>query len=243
MDCDTLTRYLDLYLDGELAVEERAEVESHLRGCTPCRDAAGAEARFRTAMQQTLLAVRAPRSLHEQVARRIRDRRALAEPQPRVFVLAYAASLLMVVGAAYGGWVAVTRTADPADDAIAAHAALDGSEVFGDSKRVGEFLKVRAPFGFRVPIAERDGVRLVGARVTRLGSVPAIVYLYDVEGRQVSVAQYPTAEGAAGNLKLDHRDGYMVATWRDGDLTHTVVGDVPDREVSRVIPAAWAPAP
>ncbi|MBM4394818.1 MAG: zf-HC2 domain-containing protein [Deltaproteobacteria bacterium] len=238
MECEVLGRYLDLYLDGELAVEERAEIEAHLRGCESCRMAATHEARFRTAVRHAMLGVRAPRSLHEQVARRLRSR---ADEAPRVgMVVAWAASIAVVIGVAFGAST-VLGPADPLDDAVAVHAAASGSEVWGDAARVTGFLRERAPFTFRVPIEDREGLRLVGARVTRLGTSPAIVYQYDLGGRRVSVAQYPLSDPARpGGLRMDQRRGYTVATWADSGLEQAVVGDAPEQEVMRIIPASYS---
>jgi len=238
MNCDVLGRYLDLYLDGELALEERAEVEAHLRACEQCRQAATHEARFRAAVRHALLTVRAPRSLHEQVARRLRAR---ASEQPRFnMALAWAASIAVVVGVGYGG-VVILSSDDPLDDVVAVHAASSGSEVYGDMEHVNAFLRQHAPFTYRVPFVDRDGLRLVGARVTRVAALPAIVYLYDFKGRRISVAQYPLSDPAQpAGVRVDHRDGYTVATWRDSGLQQAVVGDAPDREVMQILPAAWA---
>ena len=238
MNCDVLTRYLDLYLDGELAVEERAEVEAHLRACEDCRGIASIEARLRAAVRHALGAVRAPRSLHDHVARRLRDHGRWSESQ-RTMVLAWAAVALVVIGVGYAATMVVMPGRDPAADAVAAHVAATDSEVWGDRGHVTDFLLAHAPFAPRVPIEDREGVRLVGARVAQLGATPAVVYLYDVGGRRVSIAQYRSAEDQGPSMTLDHREGYAVATWRDRDLTQTVVGDLPDHEVRQFIPASF----
>ena len=36
IDCERALRQIELYLDGELGGFERAEVEEHLSGCSPC---------------------------------------------------------------------------------------------------------------------------------------------------------------------------------------------------------------
>ncbi len=237
MDCETLLRYLDLYLDGELALEERAEVEAHLKGCLDCRDAASAEVRFRTGLRQALLSARAPASLREQVARRLRQE-ASATGQPRFLpTLLAAAAVLLIAVVGYGALSLWSDFGDPVGDVVEAHRVSSDSEVFGDREKVMEFLRTHAPFAFRVPIPDGPEARLVGARVTRVGASPAVVYLYDVGGRRVTIAQYPRA--AEPGLRLDRREGFVVATYGDQGLTQTVVSDLPDGEVRRFLPASY----
>jgi anti-sigma factor (TIGR02949 family) len=237
MDCDALMRYLDLYLDGELAPEERAEVDAHLRTCPGCSGIATAENRFRGLVRQHLQSVRAPRSLRNAVQERLVERRRGA-PATWMPPLAYAAAVAGIAVLGYAVIATYPKAPDPVLGAVAAHVAVSAPEVSGDREQVESFLRTRAPFPYRLPVAERDDVRLVGARVTRLSGVPAVVYLYDAGGRRFSVAQYLPPEGAEPPAaRLDHRDGYTVATYPEGGLVQTLVGDLPDGEVSRIVPA------
>jgi len=239
MDCDAIARYVDLYLDGELAIEERAEVEAHLKTCGPCRAAATMEARFRTGLRQALLGLRAPGSLRQQVSRLMRDSQESTRPR-FALTLGYAGAVVVMAVVGYAVVAAMWRSDDPADSAVAAHVASSDTEVYGDVAHVAAFLGKHAPFTFRVPIQDRDGVRLVGARVTALRDTPAVVYLYDVGDRRVSVTQYPyRPDSQDPGLKVDRRSGYTVATYRDHELMHTVVGDLPEPDVSHIIPASW----
>jgi len=241
MDCNVLSRYSDLYLDGELALEERTEVEAHLKQCSECRDAVTAEVRFRQRVRESLLAARAPTSLREQVARRIREERGRLD-RPRFFpTLSYAVAVLMLAVMGYAVFFLMESPPDAADSAVAAHMASSDSEMFGTSAQVQAFLEGNAPFRYQVPLEDREGVKLVGARVTRLGPRPAVVYLYDVAGRRVSVAQYQSAPARGRpRLKMDRRSGLVVATYGDDRLTQTVVGDLPEPEVKRFIPASFS---
>ncbi len=241
MDCEVLSRYLDLYLDGELALEERAEVEAHVRTCDECKTAISLETRFRAALRQSFSTIRAPGSLHEGVARRLREHRAGSRTPAWGPSLAYAATLLVVAGAGYAFLTMTASPPDPASSVVAAHTASSGTEVYGDVERVSTFLKEHAPFQAHVPIGDREGLRLIGARVTQLASgTPAIVYLYDLGGRRMTVAQYPAPEGAApSGVRLGRQDGLTVVTFPEGGLVQTLVGDVPEREVPKIIPASF----
>ncbi len=240
MDCETLARYLDLYLDGELALEERAEVEAHLKGCPGCQEAAAAEVRFRTGLRQALLSARAPASLREQVSRRLQQEVSAAGNARFLPALLAAAAVLMIAVVGYGVLALWTVPEDPVQDVVEAHRVSSDSEVFGDRDQVLGFLRAHAPFRFRVPVPDGEDARLVGARVTRFGASPAVVYLYDVGGRRVTIAQYPAPDTGPGpGLRLDRRAGFVVATYGDQGLTQTVVSDLPDREVRRFLPASY----
>jgi len=238
MTCETMARYLDLYLDHELAVQESAEVETHLAGCETCRRAATLETRFRGTVREALCSERAPRSLHDQVILRLRaehmETRARWVPR-----LAWAAGLAAL---AAGVWLVVgspINVPDPADRLVADHEAASGTEIYGDATRVASFLKERSPFATRIPIADREGFRLIGARIAKWDDTPAVVYLYDMNGKRVSVAQYPSsAAKSPSRLRVDDRSGYVVATYQDGDLVQTMVGDMPPSVVPSVIPAS-----
>lgn len=239
MDCSSLSRYVDLFLDDELADAERAEVEQHLRGCEPCRDAVNRESRFRASLQQAMRAVRAPNSLRDQVAARIRE--AGAPRVPRwVPTLAYAAGVAAIAALGYAIVANTLSTPGPEQRALAIHQESQNTEVLGDRGRVESFLRARAPFAFRLPVADSDQVRLVGARITRLDGVPAVVYLYDAGGRRFTVAQYPAPDGwRPGPARVGRSDGFTYATYGDSGLVQTVVGDLPEPEMSRIVPAAW----
>lgn len=239
MECDSLSRYVDLFLDDELADAERTEVEQHLRRCEPCRDAVNRESRFRSSLQQAMRAVRAPNSLREQVTARIREG-AVARTPRWVPTLAYAAGIAAVAALGYALVATTMSSPEPEQRVLAIHRESRDTEVLGDRGRVESFLRARAPFAFRLPIQESEGVRLVGARIARLDGVPAVVYLYDAGGRHFTVAQYPAPSGwRPGPARVGHRDGFTVATYGDSGLVQTVVGDLPEREFSRIVPAAW----
>jgi hypothetical protein len=176
----------------------------------------------------------------EYIVRRLREHRSPFRSTAWGAPLAYAATLLAVAGAGYGVLDLTGAPPDPTSSVVATHNAVTGNEVYGDVELVSTFLKEHAPFQTLVPIGDREGVRLIGARVTRLGGgTPAVVYLYDVGGRRMTVAQYPAPEGGApSGLRLGRQNGLTVATFPEGGLVQTLVGDVPEREVPQIIPAS-----
>lgn len=235
MDCETFARYVDLYLDGELVGEDKVDVEAHLRACEACRDSVRREVRLRAEVRQALLSTRAPSSLKAVVLHRVREE---SSRGVRYFPALFAVAVVVLVAVASYGYLALNAS-NPIDEIVEVHKTSSGREVFGTSEQVLDFLRTHAPFPFRLPLAEGDGIRLVGARLTEVGGVPAVVYLYDVRGKRVTVAQYPSSTPTT-TLHVDQRAGYVVATFGDNGLAHTVVSDPPWHEVKRFLPASFS---
>jgi mycothiol system anti-sigma-R factor len=52
-DCERVLRQIELYLDGELVARERAEVEEHLGGCSPCMGHAEFQRKLKEMLRDT----------------------------------------------------------------------------------------------------------------------------------------------------------------------------------------------
>lgn len=238
MVCEEAIRYEDLYLDGEMAPEERLRMEAHLAACLACRTRMAEWIRIRSIVRQRMGEVRAPASLRETLTHRLRRER--LKDRRRVVALALAASLVLAVPLAGFLWDRSERPIPLEDRAVAAHLAIAGPEVQGDRATIESFLQDRVPFPVRVPLPDQPGVRLLGARIARVGTQPAVVYLYDASGHRISVTQYaPAEEGLPPGPRLGRRDGLTVLTYPAEGLVQTVVGDLPESAVTGIVPAAW----
>lgn len=233
MDCENFFRYMDLYLDDELAEEERASLEVHLASCEECRRRLSAEVEFRSELRKALSKVRAPEDLRTRVQRRLEEAREQKVSWHVPLLSVVAVILLAVVG--YGVLSMEKATGDKTEEVISLHKEATSREVYGTIEEVVSFLKDHAPFTFKLPFKEGPGVRLIGARLHHIGSIPAIIYLYEIAGRRVSVAQYP---GDGHEVRLVRHSDLTVATFASEGLIQTLVGDIPEHEVRRFIPAS-----
>src|SRR5687767_6205773 len=110
-DCATIDPLITLYIDGEIAAADRDLLEQHLRACLACRTRVSRERAVRDlvgARRQALHAGCASLSLHARCAAAGRDAGRVQAPRPaaatwrsRVAPLAIAATLVLVVGAAF----------------------------------------------------------------------------------------------------------------------------------------------
>jgi anti-sigma factor RsiW len=95
-----------------------------------------------------------------------------------------------------------------------------------DSLEVAQWLTERLPFAVQVPIFPQ--ARLVGARVLVVDRKSGAVLEYSVRDVVLTYYVFP-GEAAAGprQIQVASRDGYRVASWHDGGLTHALVGTLP----------------
>lgn len=70
LDCREALHRIYHFLDGELTVERRSEIELHLNGCSPCLDMFGFEAELRKVVACKCKET-APDTLRERIAEAI----------------------------------------------------------------------------------------------------------------------------------------------------------------------------
>ena len=74
--------------------------------------------------------------------------------------------------------------------------------------------------GLEPPVQERDGRRLLGARVDGRGLVSTVVYDYDIEGSRVTAVQsiLPRGWGSQGRFyNVERHDGFTVVTFQQSE--------------------------
>jgi mycothiol system anti-sigma-R factor len=75
-DCSTIMRLMDAHLDGELGVKESIRVQTHLQGCSDCRETALVENAFRDLVRKHVAPTPAPDSLREDISAALARERA-----------------------------------------------------------------------------------------------------------------------------------------------------------------------
>jgi anti-sigma factor RsiW len=239
MTCENFYRFLDLFVDGELSPEENAEMVGHLQTCDRCRALAEAEILLKQKIKDAFIAKKAPNSLRLQV-QEVVSKEMSRFWRSRVFwggalaVGVSACALVLLFFLNIGD-----KSEDLSDLAVKNHEEVIGQEVFGDPQKITKFLETHAPFKFKIPFEPSASLNLVGAKITNLGSKPAVFYFYDVHGKRLSVAQYPQKKPKPAAPRVFRKKQYLVATYDDNGLGHTVVGDMPESEVLNFLPARF----
>ncbi len=199
-DCARTGERLTAYVDGVLAVAERAEVERHLGACRPCRDRAAGERAGRMLLRRragALLAEPLPLGLRSRceviVAAQVSPDAARAWWRPRVVPL-----LLTVVLFVFTASAVISLVTRRSDAVMAAQLTADHSRCFRlfapPAGTVVEAAAVeqmfRDQYGLEIhvpPSAPEEGIELVGARRCLYGDGLIPHVMYRVRGQEVSL--------------------------------------------------------
>lgn len=251
MDCREFQQYIYLYLDGEFGEKESLGMEEHMRACIACRRQVSSELQFLRVVKESLSGEQMPQKRKLRV-----EGAARAALHPAMEMSTFWRIGIMVPGAAAAALLLFVvlkgyQSGEPSDElfireSLAAHESSLPSEVEGNEEQIVSYLRDRAGFLPSVPL-RHDDLRLVGARVDRVGSIPAVVYRYDYTGRPVSVVQYDPGGMAVDKIPawtnsqrdLVKRAGYGVSLFKSGGHLNALVGDLPDKELLKVTPVSY----
>jgi anti-sigma factor RsiW len=253
MDCAELLRTLDAWVDGELDASEDAQATDHVARCERCR---GEAERARSARQVLRASLRgaigpeatpAPEALRERIHLALVDdrrplwRRALA-PLPIAAAAACIAGVLLVLLTHAGP--------DPlVEESIAKHTRELPLEVTAASvgpESVARWFAGKLDFNASPPRFRHDGVRLVGARLSHIQDRPAAYVLYEAPHAHMGLFILDDPQrrfGAAGRIvqigpstvRLVNARGFNVAVWRRDEIVYSLVSDLDEADLARLV--------
>jgi len=261
-DCGDVERLLEPYLDGEFDVAERAGLEDHLSTCARCRHAVAEAMSFRSAFRAKLreatapgtAAGTAPDSLRRRISESLDGEqspalswwRRLLTPLP-VGALAACVAGALVVFAGH-------RSTDLLiEDAVRKHARdlpLELSAASVAPESIPGLLASKLDFNPRPPTFQaRSGVRLVGARLAQLREWPAAymgyqtpqgqvgLFIIDDPERRVGEPGHEVRAGSA-TIRVINARGYNVAVWRRDEIVYSLVTDLDEADLVRLVETA-----
>jgi anti-sigma factor RsiW len=260
-DCDDIERLLEPYLDGEFEQDDRASIEAHLAGCPPCRGGVSAAMAFRSELRARLREALAPGTqagtAPDSLRRRISVALEAEEARPATWwrrvlsPLPVAAMAACVAGAlvVFAGH----RATDPlVEEAVRKHARdlpLELHTAAIAPEVIPSMLASKLDFNPKPPPFRSEGMRLVGARMAQLHEWPAAYMRYDtprgpvglfiIDDPKHRVAEegHPTRIGPATVWVMNMR-GYNVAVWRRNEIVYSLVSDLDEADLVRLVETA-----
>jgi len=249
--CGEIKRFAHAYIDGEFDSSERVLFEEHLSECDSCREDIQGLAVFGKAVRERAAAPRLSADARTRISARVHAE--MNRTSKRFFLMpsAAAAAVVMALGAffLYQGWQAPNQLSHIVDESIAAHEASLPSEVEGSGEAIKGYLASKEEVAPEPPLQESEETRLLGVRLTRIGKSKALLYRYLHNGRNISVVQLPktrsnnadlpgpTSKEPARVVFTGARNGHAVTTFESAHFTNTVIGDISEPELLKLVPA------
>lgn len=259
-DCESIDPLITPYVDGQLDEPDRRSVDEHMQACPPCQSRIAAERAVHDlihASRNTLASECAPRTLHARCSElatgardvadgargsraaadaRLKPRAPLAAWRSRLAPLAAAASLVLIVGAAFLYQLTSSSARVMAAELAADHVkcfALNGLLQTRESPAAVES-SMLSSFGWRMRLPEeasKAGLELVGARPCLYGEGKVAHIMYRHGGEPVSLFMLPKTARAAELVQVL---GHRAAIWCVNDRTFVLVAREPRENVERM---------
>jgi anti-sigma factor RsiW len=245
MDCGETIRSLDAYLDGEFDAREQVEVAAHLSACQGCRTRADGAARARALLRAKLREAMGPGAAAGTAPEALR--RLVLSPVPVGALAACALGALMVV--------ASHRIEDPlVEDAVRKHARdlpFEVNAAMVAPEAIPGLLGPKLEFNARPPPFQAQGLRIVGARLSHLQDRPAAYIRYELPNGRASLFILDDPDRRMGEsgrevrlgprtVRVINARGYNVAVWRRNEIVYSLVSDLDERDLVRLVETAQA---
>ncbi len=255
MNCRDVDALLPAYVDGELVGTDREDVDVHLAGCSACRSRVDFDRAFKRRLRQAVAErdgrETAPASLRSSLLANI-----AAEPPPgrpsfasRAARPAAAFALAAACAAFYLHQTSTrNRTAPFIASAVAHHQRELPLEVTdGQLPVIQGWFKGKVDFApSRIPTLAN--VSVIGARLSNITDRQAAYVAYGAPGGRGRVSLFvfdaPELE-VEGAHRIRNRDvlianqqGYNVAIWKDKEIAYSLVSDLSEEDILRLVSAA-----
>jgi anti-sigma factor RsiW len=242
MRCEDARDLVGPLVDGELADQQRRELEIHLASCPACTELADD---YRSIGRQLRAGYqRAPAALADTIRSTLaREGPTVSHSAPnRRQVLQRAAVLLLAVGAtAFLTWLLAQNHAEQAlieRDVVVAHIRSLIQEApiqvaSSDSHTVKPWFNGRVDFAPQVKDLAADGFPLAGGRLDVIGDRRVAAVIYKRRQHLINVFMWPTA-GIDSPARALASKGYNLLTWTAGGITYWAVSDLNAAEMTEL---------
>ena len=251
MDCSEIERLLPAYADGEVVEGEGAVVDDHLAACERCRAEVAAQAEFRAFLQAKVGTggVAAPELLRARIRRDLDVETTRRQAGRFVAYLGVAAGIAVVASGGYVLAGAPERVEPEAlvAEAVEKHARRLPVEVTPASGDGGGWFRDKVGFHLQVPrFRSADAPRLVGARLANVRERDAAYLVYGDEptgrmtllvypGEGLALPDGPRRQVNGHEVVMANRKGYNVAMWSQRGVVYSLVSDLDERDVLRLV--------
>jgi anti-sigma factor (TIGR02949 family) len=245
MQCAEVQRFIDAYIDGEFADEDRAELDRHFEACESCRAEAVRQQKWKSLVRARLARPSAPYGLHARIERALDAETA---PAPLWRRISWRVGPAVLVSAALAALILQVK--EPPSSPLFQASILDHTrnlpvEVASPNPdEVANWFQGKVDFPVRPPRFGANA-QLLGGRLERFGTHHAAYLVYNVDGRKVSVVVFDPNDlpfEAPQRVVVQNRQvymvverGYRVAAFRDQGVGYAVTTDFDEPRVVQMV--------
>ena len=245
MECAEVQRFIDAYIDGEFADEDRAEMDRHFAECEACRAEARRQQHWKSMVRARLARPAAPYGLHARIERALDAETA---PPPLWRRISWRIAPAFVAAGLLAMLIIQAQPQSPSPllhQSILDHTRNLPVEVASPNPdEVGHWFQGKVDFPVRPPRLGAEA-RLLGGRLVYVGSQYAAYLVYEVQGRKVSVFVFDPGDQpmyAPRRVVVENRQvymgverGYHVALFRDQGVGYAVASDFDEPHVIQLV--------
>lgn len=239
MKCEEAGRFLDAYLDSELELSRRRELEQHLKICPSCWSLVRERREFRFFFRASAPTYKAPPALRAKVlamARREKPKLTFSLlPQPWVYAAAaFVLSLSLALNILFpdvGKEVSRQAVLRHSRSVSADHLVDIAS---ANPQVVKSWLTARLDFSPPVVGFPASGYYLLGGRLDVVLNRPVATVVYKNDKEVVTLFCWPPKKEhlATGNHLIE---GYHVCTWSNAECNYILISKLSDRETGEFV--------
>lgn len=255
MNCQHFEEYLSSYLDGEVPLEERKEIEDHIESCLQCRGRLEEERRIKVLLEKKIPRVRAPQVLRERILAGIETTSGgffakafslfTTKPFPATAAATSILGIVLVLGLLlYLRHEPPLQAAPILIESVNNHITAFSQEspvdiISSNTDLVSEWFRGRVSIPVHVPRFE--GWTLIGGRVCHISDrrVATLCYkkagyrlsLYMGEGSGIQLKGMKERRVEGRSFQTGSHMGYNGLFWKDGDLLCFIVAPLESKEL------------
>lgn len=260
MICKDVQRCVHAYIDAELEPQQLLELDAHLTKCVECQQLVEFERWFKGELQETIGRFSAPEGLSTQIRASLDRAERLQTLQsilPRLGVAA-AIALGVIAALVLPSFLSSTAYEEPSSadhqhqvvDLVAKqHARSLPLEVSGpDANNVASWFRGKVDFAVQPPLFNSEQIKLVGGRLSNVGTKQAAYLFYEHNGRPLTVVVFDGQANTpidgmqhqAGNraVYVGQSRGYNVAMWNQGGVSYAVSSELDENDMIQLVSSA-----
>lgn len=234
---------IDAYADNELDPSDRVEVERLLAEQPEARARLEEIRRQNAALKQAFAAVA------EEKVPPAMERAARSKPAPmarRGGWMAIAASLVMLLAGAAGGWYAAGGMREDHVNQLVA-AAVGAHQIYShenrhavevaaqESDHLQKWLSKRIGVSFKVPDLSDRGYQFLGGRLLAAGNVPVALLMYeDADKSRLTVYLASNPAKSSSGVEILNLGQLVACHWEEPDMVYALVGEQSEAEMREI---------